>query len=306
MLQIVVGIDDSPASDRALDRALLEAEQTGRSLRLVHSWFPAVVLGAPPGVCVDPVSRERLAHHAQDVVDQMLAKGLSRRTSTRPVTVRGETRVGDPGRQLTEASADAALVVLGGKGHGGVVSGAIGSATNYVVQHVDCPVMVVPAEGPPAGRFRHVVVGVDSSACSRTALAWALDAAQRSDCSLLALHCWTSYDRLHTALPGPHETAGQRVHGQAARWLGQQLEQLVPPASADRVYSSVTSEQAAVGLLDCVGPEDLLVVGNRGRGGVTSLLLGPTATCCVEHARSTVVVVRSAQDRPVGAAALHG
>ena len=49
MFDIVVGVDDSVAAARALDRALREAEATGRSLRVVHAWAPPLWLGGTPG-----------------------------------------------------------------------------------------------------------------------------------------------------------------------------------------------------------------------------------------------------------------
>lgn len=287
---IVVGVDESAASERALDRGLVEAEQTGRRVRLVHAWSPGVVLGAPPGFApLDPVARRRMAGHAQRVVDRVLAKGLSRRTSDRPVTVCAQAEVGDPGRELVIASADAALLVVGGKGRGSLASAVVGSATGYAVHHAACPVMVVPADGPPADRFRQVVVGLDGAACSRSALTWALGAADRSRCPLLVVHCWTG-DRLRPGLPD-HAVSG--TQDAAARWLEHQVAQLVPPEARGHVRSAVVHGVAARELLEQTGPDDLLVVGSRGNGGLSSLLLGSTATQCVQQAGSSVVVVRA-------------
>jgi nucleotide-binding universal stress UspA family protein len=293
MREIVVGVDESAASERALDRALLEAEQTGRDLRLLHTWTPPVVLGAPPGfIWTDALPREAMARHAEHVLDEVLAKGLSRRASNAPVSVRGEVRVADPGRELARQSSRAALVVVGGKGRGALASGLLGSATSYLVNHAGCPVMVVPGDGPPVGRARQVVVGVDGSACSRAALRWALDAAARHGCPLLAVHCVTG-QRLR---PSPPDRGAAQGHAQdeAATWLEQELAAVVPAEAAERLRSTVVRGGATAGLLDqASGPDDLLVVGSRGRGGFRSLLLGSTATQCVQYASGTVVVVRS-------------
>jgi nucleotide-binding universal stress UspA family protein len=293
---IVVGVDGSTASDRALDRALLEAETSGRPVRVVHGWTTPIWSGGVPGfapnILASPHDSERYAHQ---LVEEALAKALSRRTSQLPLSTQTEVLEGDGSRVLVKAGADAGLVVLGGRGHGQIAGVLLGSTTNYVLHHATCPVMVVPEPGAPVGRFLRVFVGVDGSPGSRSALAWALDAARRYDCPLIALHAW-----MLSTVPGwppaTYVTPPTEHHdAEALAWLQGEVSSVVGVAPGVEVRTELVHGTAAAGLMDKAGPDDLLVVGSRGRGGFATLVLGSVATQCARYARGVVTVVRPGQ-----------
>ena len=294
MLDIVVGIDDTVSSRCALDRALLQAEANGRRLRVLHAWTSSVWLGGTPGI---PYGAANIAQDSEALA-LAVAEGLLAQARTRhpggPAQVQVEAGEGEPGRLLVRASVDAGLLVVGNHGHGAVASAVLGSATAYVLHHAACPVMVVPAHGPTVNTFRRVVVGVDGSPSSRSALRWGLDAARRLGCPLVAAHAWLSTD-----LPAPvPATPGLPAYEAATRaWLLQELEDTLPADNNVDVVPMLTHSSPAWGLLDTATPDDVLVVGSRGRGGFASLVLGSVATQCAEHASSTVVVVRAGQER---------
>jgi nucleotide-binding universal stress UspA family protein len=184
MPDILIGLDETSASERALDQALIEAETSGRPLHAINAWRIAVWAGGTPGmgysILPPPVDT---AGAAGDLVHELLAQGLRRRTSTLPVTATAEALEGEPGRVLVQAASDAGLVVVGSRGHGYVTGALLGSATAYVLHHARCPVMIVPeTEGQPDVRPLRVVVGMDGDAHSRSALRWGLDAARRHRC----------------------------------------------------------------------------------------------------------------------------
>ncbi len=52
---------------------------------------------------------------------------------------------GDPAALLAAESANADLVVVGSRGHGGLKTAFLGSVSNHVIQHAACPVVVVRA-----------------------------------------------------------------------------------------------------------------------------------------------------------------
>ena len=297
MSEIVVGVDQSVASERALDRALLEAESTGRPLRVVHAWTTPVWMGGVPGfgynILASPVDSERFA---KELVDEVVPKGMGRRTTEAPVTVHTEVKEGAPGPVLVSVSQHAALVVVGGRGQGYLKSALLGSATAYVLHHATCPVMVVPDAGAPAGRFQRVIVGVDGSPSSRSALRWGLDAARRQSCPLIAMHAW-----LLTTLPGrpPMHFVPElsEYESEAHEWLEKEVAEVLPESSGVDVRIELSHSTAAWGLMDKAGPDDLLVLGSRGRGGFASLVLGSVAMQCSQHARGVVVVVRAEQER---------
>lgn len=292
MRTIVVGVEGSTASERALDRALGEAVDTGRPVLAVTAWTTPVWLAGTPGLPYTVLADGRRA--AGLVGQEALGKALVR-CGAGEVDARSEVLEGEPGRVLVSLADQAGLVVVGGRGHGQVTSALLGSATLYVLHHSPAPVMVVPEHGPAGDQVRRVVVGVDGSPASRSALRWALAAVRRKHCPLVAVHAWES-----TVVPGgmtpPTQTLDQ-TRTAAHAWLAGEVAQVLPERSGVDVQLVLRHSSPAWGLLDTAIPEDLLVVGSRGHGGFASLLLGSVATQCSTHAVGPVVVVRAGQER---------
>ena len=146
MGRIVVGIDGSEASRRALRWAVHEAKLRQADLRVVHTWpSPYVAFGPTPRMhgTVDVVATERRI--AEDLVERELdAVGAAGRP-----TIRIERQVveGPTARTLLDAAEGADLLVLGSSRHGtlaGIVLGAVGQEC---VQHAPCPLVIVRASG---------------------------------------------------------------------------------------------------------------------------------------------------------------
>lgn len=291
MRSIVTGVENAEASVRILERSLAEAESSHRPLRVVTAWSSPTRIGdmSSLGYAGTYIDTGDLAQAAKSRVDELLEKALSARRSDRPVVASAEAYSGDPGRVLVEQACDAQLLVVGGRGHGAVVSALFGSATSYVVHHAPCPVMVIPGTTAP-GPFLRVIVGVDGTECSRSALRWALDAAARHQCPLTAVHA------SHTlTTPGLDtlSSGNDEIHD----WLRDEIAVAIPDTREVKVFSEVVSGPASNALLAKAGPDDLLVVGSRGRGGFVDLVLGSVATQCIAHARGAVVVVHEGGER---------
>jgi nucleotide-binding universal stress UspA family protein len=144
MSGIVVGIDGSHHSARALEWALKQAalQHAPLAVLTVHSVPASPWSGNPVHLGPDSEEREKMLHAAEEltrkVTDQL---GESRPES---VTVRAVS--GFPARELIEASSDADLVVVGSRGVGGFARLMTGSTSSQVVEHAHCPVVVVPGE----------------------------------------------------------------------------------------------------------------------------------------------------------------
>lgn len=145
---IVVGVDETESSRRALAWAAAEAVRRGATLEVVTAWTWDALEGAPLSA-VDPVAMMQVAEATQvraiaEVVDPM---------DPRPPVVREvvqQTAVD----ALAEASQHAELVVVGTHGRGPVRSLLLGSVSLSVIKHAACPVVVMPPvhpEGPPHG-----------------------------------------------------------------------------------------------------------------------------------------------------------
>ncbi len=138
-----------------------------------------------------------------------------------------------------------------------------------------------------------IVVGVDGSPGSRAALHWAHDEAALRGATLVAVTVWQF--PVMTSLPAfgampPPEDMG----GEAETSLLRTLSEEGIAASDEVPVTSVVAEGAAApALLDAAADADLLVVGSRGHGGFTGLLLGSVSQQCVSHAPCPVVVVRT-------------
>ena len=143
--------------------------------------------------------------------------------------------------------------------------------------------------------WKQILVGVDGSPASRTALRWAGDEAVRHGSEIVAL---TAY----LAPPPPPSTGTISVHeaqsaSEAASKAAQQLlmETVKDVLGEDPpvlVQPRIKEGNAAKLLIDLSEEADVVVVGSRGRGGFVGLLLGSVSQNVAAHAKCTVVVAR--------------
>ena len=133
--RIVVGVDGSPASERALEWAAAEAERSGASLSLVSAWLFPMALGYAFTTTVDDVRRS-----AQEAIDRAMARVA---VVAPGVPVGGETVEQAPAPALVAAAAGAQLLVVGSRGLGGFQGLLLGSVSQYCTRHATCSVVVV-------------------------------------------------------------------------------------------------------------------------------------------------------------------
>ncbi len=138
--RIVVGVDGSTASVRALRWALGQARATGAMVEAVIAWEVPTSYGVGPTV----VDGEDLA----GVAEQSLAAAVDEVSAAHPgVPVQRRVLRGNPAAVLVEQARNADLLVVGSHGHGGFVGALLGSVSHRCVQHAACPVVVVRAAG---------------------------------------------------------------------------------------------------------------------------------------------------------------
>ena len=143
MSGIVVGVDGSGHSRRALEWAMHEAaiRHSPLSVLTVH---PAIV-GYYGGVVTSPQDLE-LTEQARAAVKAETDKLLAELDGPHPQSVTVKAVHGFPVEELVNASKDADMVVLGSRGAGGFTRMLLGSTAGQVVQHAHCPVLIVPPE----------------------------------------------------------------------------------------------------------------------------------------------------------------
>jgi nucleotide-binding universal stress UspA family protein len=174
-----------------------------------------------------------------------------------------------------------------------------------------------------------IVVGVDASPGAIRALTWAADEARLRLATLQVVHAYHAqalaaplYFPSQEGLPGRAAAAGERppaeemaetveqrkqfedaVRRQAEDLLERLLHEVGEAVEGIDARRSVVEDRSpAEALVELSADADLLVVGSRGRGGFTSLLLGSVSHAAVLHARCPVVVIPpGAEDRKAAA-----
>lgn len=141
-----------------------------------------------------------------------------------------------------------------------------------------------------AGR---IVVGVDGSEESVAALRWALEAAGQRGDTVDVIHAWHYPYAAYAEITGmAAATVTREDLEETAR---QVLEISLGEAGAAQagvvVEPMLVQGGAAAALLEAAVGADLLVVGSRGRGGFSGLLLGSVSQQCAHHGPCPVVVV---------------
>jgi nucleotide-binding universal stress UspA family protein len=132
--RIVVGVDGSPASLEALRWADRQASLTGAVVEAVTAWhLPATYGGYPI------VAQADWESDAQSIQETAVKEAFGDDAAT---LVRRVAQ-GHPVRVLLDAAADADLLVVGSRGHGGFTGLLLGSVSEHVVAHAPCAVVVV-------------------------------------------------------------------------------------------------------------------------------------------------------------------
>ena len=166
-------------------------------------------------------------------------------------------------------------------------------------------------------RLSAVVVGVDGSAGAKAALRWALGEARLRNSPMRAVHAWTfgyiggsveGYPYWGGSI-GSYTTLGvdlNDLHRAAEALLDRAILDVEDEAEGVEIERQVIQGPAAEVLVQAASPDDLLVVGSRGHGGFTGLLLGSVSQQCVHHAQCPVVVVHSPKSAAAGREAAAG
>jgi nucleotide-binding universal stress UspA family protein len=285
--RIVVGVDGSKPSQRALQWAAGEAVRHGSSLDVVHAW-------KAPYSFHDEVNHFDVAPYkaeAQAVLDDAMATlaGLGRVVpACRSLAVHED----DAALALLGAAEDAELLVVGSRKRGGFSGLMLGSVSRRCLEYARCPVAVVPHGWEPDGDGR-VVVGIDGSQPSYEALHWAVNEAVSRNARLAVVNAYHS----HLPAAPPFGLVVAVDHDALKKTSRALLEDMVGgalrrgEARTPDVEMIASSSSAARALLETADGADLLVVGSRGRGTFRGMLLGSVSQACVHHASCPVVVV---------------
>jgi nucleotide-binding universal stress UspA family protein len=275
--RVVVGADGSERSLRAVDWAAQEAAARGLPLVVCHvtqvtSWGGMAA-----------------AEERQQYADQLLGEVSARVAGTPgPTDVQELALTGQPAESLIAAATGAEMLVVGARGSGGFAALLLGSVSEQVATHAECPVVVVRGEH----RSGPILVGVDGSPESNAALGFAFRRAAALDLPVRALHAY----EMAVAVPsfGFVPSVGvEDVRGAAERVLEDAIQPWAERYPQVAVTRHLVDDRAAAALTRESVECGLLAVGSRGRGGFTGLLLGSVSLHALHHSECPVAVVRS-------------
>jgi nucleotide-binding universal stress UspA family protein len=304
-----VGVDGSDHGQCALVWAAREAERRRRPLHIVTAYsvpiFAASGLDGGYATVDDSVIREGAEAIIQQAVDKVSGYNID---------VDASVENGDASGVLLEMSETAELLVFGTRGRGGFVGRLLGSVSSALPAHAKCPTVTVPlvcsdrlgettddkrirAEQAQEGHKRVdnvVVVGVDGSEQARVAVLEAADQAERLGATLRIVCAVPQFSGSLAWVPAPMDRQAlfddireQLEAGKA--WLKSHYPNL-------SVESEVKDGSAVDVLVDASRHAELVVVGTRGRGGFTGMLLGSTSGGVLAHTKGPVMVVPDRDD----------
>lgn len=268
---VVVGVDGSAPSRQALRWAAAEAARRGSRLRVVHAYRPPWLVGEIAARAdLDSVARARAQGVVGDAVE--LARAAAPDT---PVS--GTAVCCHPVPLLTENAGANSLIVVGSRGHGGFGSVLLGSTGLQLATHATGPVAVV--RGHTDRDTAPVVVGADGSAGSDVAVGTAFEAAAARGCFLTAVHAFAGTTDARSRAADDAELRG---------WL-EPWRNKFPEVAVETVAAPGDAASALTALSSTA---QLLVVGTRGRGGFTGLLLGSVGQKLIQYAYCPVLIAR--------------
>ncbi len=283
---IVIGVDGSDSAAHALRWASREADLHGWELTAILAWGYLSQYHAEPTEGFDPDYGEAQANAALTTyIERALGPERSGGVIHRAICDL-------PAGALLAAAADADLMVVGARGLGGFKGMLLGSVSQHVLHHATRPTAIVhdhASPGADSGASR-IVVGIDGSETSRRALRWAIEEARLRQAEVDVVHAWHlpyvggypytagSFD------PTPFEDAARQtldsvVDGMDATGL---------PAPLERILHL---GDPATGVLETAKGADLVVVGSRGLGGFSGLVLGSVGHHVANHAPCPVVII---------------
>jgi len=282
---IVVGVDGSPASDRAVAWGATQAHLEHRPLVLAHGASPTTATtwmgsaGINPAILLEAIAESGRAQLEHAVA---LAREQDPELEMHQVFDRR-----DPRDVLLSLSDRAALVVLGSRGRGPMASLLLGSVSLAVSQHARSPVVVLRPDddGPRHG----IVVGADGTNRSDAALGFAFRQASLRALPLTVVHAyWSEQGEGYPSEARPYEAAdaedmrlliAESIAGLEADFPDVKVSLYVEYGFADSVVVHACKDA------------EMVVVGTHPTNALYDLLAGEVSRSVLGHARCAVAVV---------------
>ncbi|SER62841.1 Nucleotide-binding universal stress protein, UspA family [Streptomyces sp. yr375] len=284
-LPIVVGVDGSEPSLRAVDWAADEAALREVPLRLVYASLWEHYEGTS---IAEDLAKPDDQVMAEDIVDNA-ARRARRRHPDLDVSI--EVSAEEPEYALVRESRSASMLVTGTRGRSGIAEALLGSVSLVVAGHAQCPMVVVRGNHDNqvrTGAHGRIVVGVGEKPAGSAAVRFAFEEARRRGARVDAVRAWR--------WPAHETTDHPLMSGEPARLHEQQAVDALDAALQDAPADVASHRRTVEGptrkvLVDASRDADLLVVGAKRRSGHYGLQLGRVAHGVLHHSACPVVIV---------------
>lgn len=285
MTKIMLATDFSERSDRAQRRATLLGRQMGSSLSLVH--------------VVDDDQPRRIVKSECDMASALLQELCSTIKSVDGLQCETRVVLDDPFAGIAAAAIEdqADLLIIGPHRRQMLRDVFVGTTAERTIRSVNCPVLMVNA--PPVGAYGRVMFATDfSQQAARAVEACAeLGLAHRADTAILhVFDAPAARLAMSHALPADDREAyvGER-RDEAARQLAEFVDTIQWHAHHHDLRQILWQDKRgpAEEILKASKDEraDLIVIGTRGRTGLSRLLLGSVAEAVLQRADCDVLAV---------------
>jgi nucleotide-binding universal stress UspA family protein len=281
---VIVGVDGSAPSWEALRWAVAEAGRRTARLRIIAA-YRAPWPGEEIAAGADLVGAALAG--TESVVAEMMAFARQEQPG---IAVNGLAVCGGAVPVLHAAAVNAALLVVGSRGHGGFASLLLGATGLQAATHAPVPVVVV--RGRTDASTGPIVVGTDGSPGADHAVAMAFEEAALRGCDLVAVRAYhvptPPWGR--DVEPTVYDPDRRRAAAHAA--LDESITAWREKYPQVEVQTVVTPDDPAEVLIGTSHGAQLLVVGTRGHGGFAGLLLGSVGQKLLYHSHCPVLIAR--------------
>jgi nucleotide-binding universal stress UspA family protein len=282
--KILVPLDGSPLSERAIEPAILIGRRSNSEIILARAPIVDLALVAAPD-----------QHSAQLHTDTHNYLSEIQLTYTSPfIKFRLQTMAGDPATAIvnTAREENVDLIVMSTHGYSGLTRLMLGSVTEKVLRAAPCPVLAVRSTQP----IKRILIPLDGSPLAERALAPGLEIAERVGGKVTLLR---AVDRL-PVLSDLDQTERGLSHRAQNDLIDEAIDYLVErikdyPSEDLNIKSTVRTGGAAENILDFVDANDtdLIVMATHGRTGLSRLVYGSVTAHVLHHAPCSLMIIRS-------------
>jgi nucleotide-binding universal stress UspA family protein len=276
MKELVVGLDGSADSRRALRWAAAVADRAAVPLRAVEAWsYPPLTAERGWSDVITPSHMDgRTVDDIRAVVSDVLGEV--------PDFVTAEALRGPAAGAILRVVGPDSVLVLGSRGRGGFAGLLLGSVSRECIEHAPCPVVIPRDDEPPTAGDSVILVGKDGSENSVRALDWAGSIGELTGAAVVAVYVWQTTSS--EVKPQLHRRLRAEARGTVEAWIAEGSHR------AESVEAEGEPRTKLVELCERMDAK-LIVVGRRGTSRLRGLRTGGVSSYLVSNSPTTVAVI---------------